>query len=434
MGRLYSSLLLLAACNSAPLIQPPEDLILETFGITQETAAPTAEKSQYPVHVFFDASASMAGFARCPDSTYSRVVKGLLDGLATANYSAEVSKFSEGIEPVRGNASREVLYPAFYSGSSTTLGKILNQIGEEKLADHITVVVSDFVHSAGGEDQLQLPRAIRGLVEHAPAAALLAFRSGFKGHYWPSTHPRSSNEPYQLDVDDGGPRGRPFYFLVLAPSPAALTSFRDYVLESLRAEASFEPERPAIVFETADFAPDYRAGLPWNRYGPFQLRKNGESIRRLVAYFLERETPRQDINELRLSFGVRLETPLRAVEKLGLEVSRARFRAGALLSEPEPIVLAPTIRFGEDGGKLVISYPFPRPEAGTWDAYRVRIRAGEGNALGPHWVTEWTTPDDRAPLQANRTLNLDLLVEAMARQVTEQVVCSDQIFVLGRGE
>ncbi len=409
-------------------------MVLDAFGVEPEEVD-FATGARLPVRIYLDSSGSMQGFVKNRTSTYVRVAADMMGKAATADYDVEIFKFSNGIEAVTDNASEAMLYPAFYSGSTTKLGRILGRVADEKLGEHVTVVVSDFVHSAGGEDHLELVSAFRNLVEVSPAAILLAFRSSFEGRYWPSTHPRSTNDPYILNTaEDRLTRGRPFYVLALAPTKAALKSFRDYVLDDLNPQHTFEPDRPPTSFKEVRFAPDYRQGSTWNRYNQFHLERSAGAIRRLVGYFVERQVTRGE-GELRLKYEIETATPIKALEKLAVEARRVRFRGHKVQGEPARLQLEPRIEPSADGASLWIGYPLPRPESPrSWEAFHIRLRGGEGNIGAPLWVEEWTTHDDRAPINSNRTLNFDLLIEAMVRSLTEEVVFCDQFIVIGRGD
>ena len=434
-------LLLVSACGgSPPPPSPGRDSVLDAFGVGPDGANSAGTAPRLPVRVYIDNSGSMKGFVKNRSFTYARLLSDLMGKAATADYEVETFKFSDDINPVIDNPSEAMLYPGFYQGSTTKLGRILSRVAEEKLGEHVTVVISDFVHSAGGEDYLELVSAFRNLVEVSPAAVLLAFRSGFDGSYWPSAHPRSTNDPYPLNLgEDRLTVGRPFYVLALAPTKAALRSFKDYVLNDLNPQHTFEPDRPPTSFKEVSFAPDYRQGSTWNRYSKFHIESQADRIRRLVAFFVEREAPRGE-GELRLKFEVETETPIKSYEKIAVDAWRVRFRGRKAQGEPERVQLEPRIRFEPsrkpgDSDAIFIGYPLSRPqEPGSWEAYRIQLRGGEGNIEAPFWVEAWTTKDDRAPVNGNQTLNFDLLVEAMVRSLTERVVFCDQFIVIGRGD
>ncbi len=239
----------------------------------------------------------------------------------------------------------------------------------------------------------------------------------------------------------------------MTPTSAALRSFSDYVLSDLDPQHTFEPDRPPTSFKEVRFAPDYRQGSTWNRYSRFHLERNADTIRRLTAFFVEREVPKGE-GVLRLKFEVAPEALIKSYENIAVDAWRVRFRGRKAQGEPERVQLEPRFEASEKSGgndteisgrndteisggndTILIGYPLPRPQdPGSWEAYRIQLRGGEGNIEAPLWVEEWATKDDRAPVNSNRTLNFDLLIEAMIRSLTERVVFCDQFIVTGRGD
>ena len=73
-----------------------------------------------------------------------------------------------------------------------------------------------------------------------------------------------------------------------------------------------------------------------------------------------------------------------------------------------------------------------KPDPNTWDAYYVKMRAGDANLNMPKWVTDWNTENDAIAKNANRTFQLELLVEAMTNAISEKVVFCEYVLKIGR--
>jgi hypothetical protein len=80
--------------------------------------------------------------------------------------------------------------------------------------------------------------------------------------------------------------------------------------------------------------------------------------------------------------------------------------------------------------KLMVTHLFPAPPLKSWDIYRVRLRSGEGNLDPPAWARDWSTRNDQLTAQDNRTLHLEMLLEAMVRAVTENVILLDHFIAV----
>jgi hypothetical protein len=141
--------------------------------------------------------------------------------------------------------------------------------------------------------------------------------------------------------------------------------------------------------------------------------------------------------ELRLRVAGTQRLPIRSLDSLRYEIARR----GPKRDQWLPAQVTVTV----DGGRsvapapgdraplaFVLLYRFPRSQRYTWDVYAVRVRAGRANVAPPEWVASWSTRDDRPLAQSNRTLNLHLLVEAMIRGITEEVILSEHYLRLGR--
>jgi len=153
--------------------------------------------------------------------------------------------------------------------------------------------------------------------------------------------------------------------------------------------------------------------------------------------FLEIAAPPDRKSPLRLGFIVRDANPslgtIRWASNLSFAVERRLLRAGQWKAVEE-MDLTPEALFSRDGKSITLSYSFPRPDPFSWDAYRIRLMPGEGNLRLPLWVEDWTALDDSLPLWGNRTLKLNLFVEAMVRSIQEQVPLSEHYILLGRGK
>lgn len=433
-------LIILVGCGpSAPSFTPGADEILGAF---EAKALPeTPVDSLPPLKFYLDSSMSMRGFVSYPGSRYTEVLQNIWRRIVTARYEVRAIRFSGGFTPLGNVSVSQFARPEFYSGKDTPLADLLKLAAADIGQGQIVAVVSDMVQSQTAQSQLDLVRELlRAIAQNRPELLVLGFRSSFRGDYYVESPPKTA--PIKLDLPEGGTgRGRPFYVLVFAPSRAALETFQRYVLTGLGEEISFQPTlAPLMVNETQFVPPGPDAPQVWGLAQVPEYVATRASSAGFINRFIELQAPQGESSEFRVRFTTQL-TQLRIAvaspSRFRLTIDKVSFEAGRPKGKPAPAAgLRATISlYGKpDDGAFVLTYSaLPRPNPETWDVYRVQVQAGAGNLLQPDWVLHWSTPDDHSAATGNRTLHFDVLVEAMVRAITENVILFDHFVAFGRG-
>jgi hypothetical protein len=440
-------LLSILACEVDPPPPPSLDDVLGRFGVRQQVTS-QGDSSRPEIRLFIDRSLSMRGFVEAGDSQYRRILDAVLDHAESSGCALHPFGFASGVEPLAGGGKLELaLQSSFYDGLNTDFqglfARAVPRPGE------VSVIVSDFVQSAGGEDQRALVAAMNDHDAARWQVLLLAFRSAFRGWYYVET-PGAAERRFHLDLDGvTAATGRPFYVLVLSSSRRDLEAFRRYVLADVHGDEELAPSQPALEAIDVEAVPAEPAGGAgrWSRSQ--QLERSLPAVSAgsgHVSSFIALGGDHDQLPPLRLAVAARARTPLRSMGDLAIEVAaKTRSRTGwrdkpsavpraewAPPSKGRPMDGA-ALNTPDAGASFVISLDVPRPSRGAWDVYRVRVAPGEGNLLPPLWVESWTAYDDSLPANANRTLKLRLLVEALIRAIQERVPILDE-FILVRRE
>lgn len=426
-----------AACGGGRSLppEPPRSAdVLKAFHVGRG-AISNAEQSR-PLALYIDSSQSMRGFATRADSGYRTAIDFLLDRSATAGYPLEIFRFADEIAPLGNVSTSTVLEPSFYSGAETSFPNLLRHIGEDERAGAISVIVSDLVQSGRTGDQRSLVLAFQELAKKGRQVVLLAFRSSFYGTYFVESRRQGRPNSLALDLDGRTPdRSRPFYMILVAEAGTNLAEVRRYLLPDIRGNEEFDASSPALAVEGVEYVPpDLGTVAVWNVY------RAAEGLPAVIGHratlsFMEIGTPTGEASPLRL--GLKLPVLgqsnrfLRSPGDLEFLVEKRSFRNGRWTAL-KTADFAPEAVFRS--ADLGLTYQVPRPDVASWDVYRVRISPGPGNLRLPAWVEDWTTPDDSLEMWGNRTLKLDLFVEAMNRSIKEKVPFSDQFILFGRGE
>lgn len=432
-------LLCLAGCGGQPLPPaPPKNAdFLKAFQAERAAAPQAGKEPSRPLHLYIDSSQSMRGFVANADSGYRNAIDFLLDRSATAGYPLEVFRFADGIAPLGNVAASAVLEPSFYSGAETSFPNLLAHIGEDERSGAISVIVSDLVQSGRTGDQRALVLAFQEVAKRGRQVVLLAFRSSFTGTYFVESRRQGRPKSLTLNLDGRtADRSRPFYMILIADRGTDLAEVRRYLLPDIQGNQEFDASSPALTVEGVEYVPpDLGTMSLWNVY------RVAESLPGVVGHratlsFMEIGNPTAETSPVRLGLKIPASGPqsnrlLRSPRDLEFLAERRSFREGRWTKLQE-VDLSPEALFRS--ADLGLTYQVPRPAVSSWDVYRVRISPGPGNLRLPAWVEDWTTPDDSLEMWGNRTLKLDLFIEAMNRSIKEKVPLSDQFILFGRGE
>ncbi len=433
---------LVAGCGESLPPAPPWERVMEAFGAKPNPAAIQPSTDATPealtLNIWIDGSKSMRGFVRMENTSFVRVMRWIMEKSATAEFLRRTSRFwgdENGelrIAQVDAARVQDLLSPWFYEGKETPLSSLLDRVARESSPHKVFIIVSDLVQSEREKDQLALAQSFRKVGERGGEILLLAFRSGFDGEYFIETSPGGS--PIHLLLVESAPaRGRPFYLLVVAPSAEALSQLERYVLDGTAADQSFRPTRPPLVVTDAvqELGQDESTWL-WGREDKENLTHGLDQAARVLASYLYRGSSGLPIAPLTVRYKARPDLPVVTPAGLRVDIEETRFSLGTCRGSASASSARSTVSGNIDASEFAVVYDFPPPSLGEWSAYRVRLSAGPGNLAVPVWVRDWSTDDDRSPRFGERTLHLNILVEAMVRGTTEDVVVVDHYFLLGR--
>jgi hypothetical protein len=369
----------------------------------------------------------MRGFVTDRESTYTKTLQHILDRATTAQYALNIHKFAGAITPFHTGLTNQLVSPPFYDGDDTSLARLLTQIATEETTG-LAVVVSDLIQSEPGKDQIAMLKAMGEVVAKRPEGLLLAFRSPF---CQTSLKRNIEQERQRCSRNQNNYQERAFYVLVIAPCREALVRFQNSVLRGLQEEQSFWTTQAPLQVDHVEFAPPLssQANLSvWNLYTKANFSPHPP---RFIGAFIERMAPNTQGSTLRFRLRTQSKMELGSLEQVVHQVEYTTFRSSQASSLAPRTLQVKIEREARNQAGLLVTYAFPRPAPHTWDAYRLRLRAGDGNLIIPSWVHEWNRMNNQ---NKTDTPHLDSLIEAMVRASTEKVVFLEQFILLGRGD
>ena len=444
---------LLTGCENSPPSPPAREKVFDAYKVPPTNSSVSKDTSRPPISLYIDDSESMKGFVSNQDFTYVRVLRQFFNKSTTAQYKLNIYKFSKYSPEISNKINQQnnidcdqLTYPEFYNSVDTPLTTLMNEIAKgAKDKTRLYVVISDLVLSEKGKDWLSLVKAFQAVFTSKPELLLISIRSNFYGDYFIEKD-REKNH-YKLQCPDNNKKllGRPFYLLIIAPSCETLRQFRRYVLDGLvdglEADKNYEIFQPTgisfVVNEVKFVQPESASQPLWNRYGDLELipsLSNSSIPTRLVYKFVERKIPNG--SPLKLRMGIKSSIPEVLPTNFIYKIERITWRKG-IIDQSLPTHISewqPKAEREKENGYITLTYPFPRPDSYTWDVYRIQMSSEEGSLSVPPWVHKWSTEDDRSERDGDRTLYLNLLIEAMVRAITENVVFLDQFIMLGRSD
>ncbi|HYH45127.1 MAG TPA: hypothetical protein VEG34_05530, partial [Thermoanaerobaculia bacterium] len=275
----------------------------------------------------------------------------------------------------------------------------------------------------------------------------LGFRSAFQGRYWVESR-KVANRTLSLALNGQGyAQSRPFYAILIADSRPQLDEARRYLTADVQGFEEFDASLPAVPLEAIEPVPPEAGKAPvWSAWEAIRPLPGAGRPRYLLSFFQSSPPPgeRSELGLFLLFPAGKGDYvyPLRSVGQLDVRAEKLSFGPDGKPSAgtPRPVEvpwranLAPAPEEPRKVRGIELTYRLPQPAVGSWDAYRIRILAGQANVRPPLWVDEWSTSDDSDPQAGNRTLKLDLFIKAMVRSIQEHVPLSEHSLLLGRGE
>ena len=425
---------------------------MKFFNPPKLTAEPSAD--QLPeVRLYVDASESMKGYVSAGETNYPATIERLLERLAAAQYPLVAFQFSGGEKRLDSVQASKLKSPDFYSGGDTPLSKIVGRMADSVEAGRIAVLVSDMVQSDPLHERVDLIRALARLANANSEILLIGCRSGFKGKYFVETYPKTT--PLNLNIPDDQELGRPFYFLIGGPLGVGMQKFKDKVLNPVfeqRKVQMFAPSEQALSF-----------GKEWKVLGVgpkesvWSRRTQAAPAEKTRGVLWESFTHKGGTAAeapLRVESKMTVRSPLRNFSRLGYSIDKGSFKAVGKdgkhgpgearehvdrrpeceLQNPDKKWIkcseAERLAAGEYGVRL--TFPFTIPARNSWDVYRVKITAGDGNLRPPAWISAWSTNTDRTVQDGSKTLYLEVLGESLVNGISENIVIMDRLIHLGR--
>ena len=449
--------LILIGCNNDPPAPPVKESV-EFFNAPKPPPEPPEE--QLPqVRLYVDDSESMQGYVAGGDSIYGATIERLMERLAEAQYPLKSSGLSGNERSLDSLPASRLRDPGFYVGGDTPLSKVVGQMADAVERGSVAVLVSDMVQSDPLAERTDLIRALAKLAGSNGNILLIGCRSGFRGKYFVETYPKSV---INLSLPNDEAQGRPFYYLVGAPSAMAMQKFRDKVLTPVfegHQPQTFTPSMAALSFGT-----DWKilgvgqAESVWSRKTRAALVPGTRGV--LWESFLHQGGNGPDA-PMRIESEISIRSPLRDLSRLGYTIDRGTFRTRGKAGKPEHgearerVERRPDceVQIAQSGQNpqvkkwakcseaktlpngdypIRLTFPFATPAMSTWDVYRLKITAGDGNLRPPEWISEWSTGSDRQVQDGNKTLYLEVLGESLVNGISENIVILDRLIHLGR--
>jgi hypothetical protein len=430
----------IAGCGGGPTLPPAPDVprILEAFGAPAGAALDPAGPRP-PLQIYLDASGSMRGFLTLPQSRFRRALDQLLDRAVSGGYDVHVFRFDGEVSPLPASISTaSLLSRDFFGAGETSFPTLFREIRKRRTPGSIAVVVTDLVQSGRTGEQRELSRAFQELAEDRPEVLLVAMRSAFVGRYWPEATPAADHLDFELRGADLR-SSRPFYLLVLADRPEELHLLRrrlDLHVQPGSLAWELDASRPAMIVEGAEFSPRPQGpeATVWQvARRQVVLPPLGRSYRD-VCWLLEREPPRPGGAAIRLRYRVDGEIAVEDLRHVAVDVRYCRLGAEGGCATAEPIRVPVEVLRPDASGEVVVALALPRPTAGAWDAYHVRLLPGAANLVQPFDADLWTTDDDAQLVNQTRTYKLDLFAETLTNALREPVALAEHFILLGRGD
>lgn len=425
-------LVLCVWCTHPVPPRPADETVVRLFGMC--AAGEPAPGAMPHVEFWLDDSLSMAGYVTVP-SAYKQVVRRVIQGSVQAGYPSSIRSFSSGAG-VPLESIGAVLTPTYYRAVDTRLAAILDEVGRPKdkgEPEKVVVLISDLIQDEQSRDSLAIASSLRKVADRFPNVILYGFRSAFNGTYYIASPARGKEQIYTLDGI-----GRPFFVLILSPSSEALRQFQRFAgLHELIADKTFggkvfEPSFAPVAIESVRLAAD--PDPEKNEWGAHDAPSEWSCTdgRRCQVLSLS-ATPSVRDGDVRLSFTLRAKPLLPIVVP-----SRYQVEARKLTANYSQVQAAPEVAMTAEGdlaeASAMLTYRFPKPAAGRWEVYSIRVRAGDANLMRPNWMADWSTDDDSLPDTRDRTLNLSAFGDALVRAIAERTVFLDQVIELYRGD
>jgi hypothetical protein len=445
--------LLLSGCSTTPP-SPPVNESVKFFNAPKQPTEPPPE--QLPaVRLYVDDSESMKGYvAVAGGNGYKATIERLLERLAASQYPLEATGVSSGEKSLQSVQASQLLSPGFYSGADTPLSKVVGEMAASVEGGKIAILVSDMVQSDPLHERTDMIRALARL--SSGEILLIGSRSGFHGKYFPETY---AKKPFDLNLPDDEEKGRPFYFLISAPTAAVMQKFRDKILTPAfenRKVQMFAPSTPAVSFDQEwKVLGIGKAPSAWSRGTKAALVPGTRGV--LWESFTHQGGAAAE-SPLRIESKASIRAPLRDFSRLGYLMERGTFKSAGkdgkrgpgearerLEGRPECEIqnadpkadkkwVACGAVAGLSNGEYVVrlTFPFATPAMNTWDVYHLKVTAGDGNLRPPEWITAWSTSSDQETQDGNKTLYLEVLGESLVNGISENVVILDRLIHLGR--
>lgn len=431
----------LGSCYSA--IRPTDQVIARALSVDPVKSDPSQDLPTLAnLSVLIDTSGSMAGYVRTPNSQYLEVLDKLLSRGSSQVADFRVAKFEEpkNLE-IKGLSTDWAYYLKSYGGGTTELAAGFESIAALPEEMSAVIVLSDLVSSSKFEAQTKVAAAAAAAAEKFPAYILAAFRSGYDGRYVPMAHPRTAGFfPVKVGNHDGD-RRRPFYLILFARTEPILKLTYDSLVATLGPEEELDYTALPVIFDVGQkirLSREDEVNLSvFEQPRPLGLTASLQRIQ-IVSLTAKRKNMGRSQVEIpvRLSRAAdsRKNLAIPELEKLStirkaVEVSPNGTTRPFDLSEVEfKLKAGGTV----DGfAEIKLTSRFPKVTRGNWLAIKHTLAANSQSLVLPEWVSQWSTRNDRALVDSNRTLGLDTLALSLANGSPSRRVLMEYVVLFG---
>lgn len=425
VGVAFFFLLFLCGCHRPT--GPSEADLNKKFPLAEETSSASGASPDLDVYV--DDSGSMRGFVKTPHSIYRQVLRSIL--LSSTNAQLHVSVYPLSSDrSVTSEPFTAIQSESFYTGRDTPLAALLRKIAARP--SHTAIVLTDLVQSERGTDNQMLQAALTDLASHKLELRLLAFRSDFAGEYFPEI----GTGPKRMDVrvSQAVPHaGRPFYLLVVAPNTSSMNKADNDILAGLPKLYAFDPSEAPFEISGIKLSKQPEPRKSWAIYTGFKVLVR--PARRVESgYTFGRTADAADVVDLPVTLSLHTKLPMHRAERVELMGEIAEWSGSFQSSATTLIPVHGELHQEKGGTTMPIVLTVRRPKPTTWDIYRIRVRAGEGNLDVPDWVNEWSTEDDSIVEDANKTFQLSSFVQTLERVISERKTCGEWLLKIHGGD
>jgi hypothetical protein len=439
-GILTAAVLLLSACGTRPPAARKLKAELDRRAGQEVPGVIVTPKTVVPgIHVYFDASRSVRGFAPKSDggaanTDYTRFIKNLHNWMMLkTNQQVTYFKFGSGISPVSGYEA--ALRRSFYEYGQTELVTVLMKIATSPTAPQAIFVITDGVPVGDGQmhDWQLMVQHVAAWIQRGYSFQIVKLQGEFNDMVF------SIQKGEMLGEYRTAAYGkRPYYCYIFSTTP----ELGGDLLKYLRSEGS----DPQFLNITGKVVTGCRARLMSPaRYltGPRQTEMN--SLRRATVdkgtgfYFFHwtGRSPKPGKLELAMDIDMYYEAQnlvfaCEGLEKSVCAISQIPTRPPRYENADAAVVSLNSRGAGKitgGSGTVRCTLDIRQPASTAWHAYRLDVKTGYGTIQPPDWVKKVSTESDATLEDWSKTMNFDRFVKSI---LGRERILTSVYFAIGR--